>query len=83
MPIISMFAGMKIYMRWDDHNPPHVHVSDSKGEAVIDIRTGDIVRGKLLLKQHRVLRRWIELHQEELLYMWEKQEIQRVPPLEY
>ncbi len=47
MPIISMFAGMKIYMRWDDHNPPHVHVSDSKGEAVIDIRTGDIVRGKV------------------------------------
>lgn len=81
VPIISMFAGMKVFMRIDDHNPPHIHVSGQKGEAVVDIRTGDVISGSLQVKQYKKIRRWVELHQEELLYMWENREIWRVTPL--
>lgn len=47
MPIISMFAGMKIYMNWHEHNPPHIHILSQEGEATVDLRTGEIRTGNL------------------------------------
>ncbi|MCR4948779.1 MAG: DUF4160 domain-containing protein [Treponema sp.] len=27
MPTISMFRGIKIYINWNDHMPPHFHAT--------------------------------------------------------
>ncbi|MSR94474.1 DUF4160 domain-containing protein [Clostridiaceae bacterium 68-1-5] len=81
MPIISMFAGMKIYMNWNEHNPPHIHIFAQEGEALIDLRTGDLLEGILKGRRQRLVKRWVCLHQEELLQMWNAQEFIRIEPL--
>lgn len=47
MPIISRFFGIIIAIYWDDHAPPHFHAKYSGDEAVIDIKTGEILKGSL------------------------------------
>lgn len=47
MPAISIFYGIMIKMYWDDHAPPHFHAEYGGAEAVVDIQTLEVIRGKL------------------------------------
>ena len=47
MPTISAFCGILIQMLWSDHAPPHFHALDGEYEAVVDIRTLEVVKGDL------------------------------------
>ena len=47
MPTISAFYGVLIQMFWSDHAPPHFHALYAEFEALIDIRTLEVIRGKL------------------------------------
>lgn len=53
MPTISRFFGIVIEMRrrMKEHNPPHIHAIYNEYEAEIDLRTGEIIKGKLNNKQ--------------------------------
>ncbi len=46
MPEICRFYGIIIKMFYDDHNPPHFHVTYNEYQAVINIMNGEI-EGKL------------------------------------
>ena len=37
MPIVSEFFGIKIYIYWDEHNPPHFHAESAE-------KNGDIAK---------------------------------------
>jgi len=50
MPTISRFYGILIQMYFGDHPPPHFHALYAEFEAVIDIRTFEIIRGELPLR---------------------------------
>ncbi len=48
MAEISRFFGIIIYMYGNDYNPPHFHVKYAENLAMIDIKTGILLEGKLL-----------------------------------
>jgi hypothetical protein len=62
--MFSSFDGIRIYVYRRDHNPPHFH---AEYEAVIDIRTLDVIAGELPGKQLKKVRRWTEKVQPMLL----------------
>ena len=80
MPVISMFYGVIVLMYYFDnrkHQLPHIHVQYSDEEAVIE---GSIKTSKL-----KLVRAWIEIHQEELMADWQLavtgQQIFKIDPL--
>ena len=84
MPVISRFYGMivKMFFLASEHNPPHIHVIYGEYVGVIDIRTTEMIQGDLPNKALKIVQEWTQLHQKELLEMWETQDIQPLPPIE-
>ena len=85
MPTISMFRGIKIFMNWNDHMPPHFHATYGGTEALISIHELEVIDGNILGKQIKMILGWAALHQEELLENWElarqRQELFAIDPL--
>ena len=81
MPVVSRFFGIVIAFYWEDHLPPHFHAKYSGDEAVIDIRTGQVLRGSLTRRPLSLVNEWRALHVEELLDDWERARQRR--PLAY
>ena len=84
MPVLSRFYGIviRMYFQQKEHNPPHIHALYGENMAAIDIRTGSVIEGELPAKAVELVREWIELHKEELLYIWNTQEFKQLAPLE-
>lgn len=84
MPVISRFYGMiiKMFFLASEHNPPHIHVIYGEYVGVIDIRTTEMIQGDLPNKALKIVQEWTQIHQEELLKMWETQDIQPLPPID-
>ncbi len=72
MPIISYFFGIYIRMYHDDHNPPHFHAQYQGYEALIDIQSGEVIKGKLPKKAIKIIKEWVSENQEDLMINWEK-----------
>jgi hypothetical protein len=85
MPTISAFYGIIIRMYWADHAPPHFHALHGENEAIIDIRTLDVIRGALPAHALSLTVQWARMHHQALLEDWElcanKQAPNRIPPL--
>jgi len=85
MPEICRFYGIIIRMFWADHPPPHFHAVYGKYEAVIDILTSEILEGQLPRRAHSLVSEWINLHNRELLELWESarqsRPLRRIDPL--
>ena len=83
MPIIATFAGIviRMYFLESEHNPPHIHCEYGELGAAIDIRTLQILDGFLPTKEHRPVAEWMQIHQEELLDIWDTQVFRKLPPL--
>jgi len=72
MPVVSRFFGIVIAFYWEDHLPPHFHAKYSGDEAMIDIRTGQVLRGSLTRRPLSLVNEWRMLHVEELLDDWDR-----------
>ncbi|ADC62284.1 DUF4160 domain-containing protein [Allochromatium vinosum] len=72
MPILSIFFGIIVRMWHDDHPPPHIHVEYQGFEALVQIDTGRILKGKLPKKVASIISEWCETHQSELLENWNR-----------
>ncbi len=70
MPIISRFFGIIIRMFFNEHAPPHFHAEYAEHRAVINIRTLEVIDGKLPRRALELVLDWAELHQDELLLDW-------------
>lgn len=85
MPTISMFRGIKIYMNWRDHQPPHFHATYGGDEVIISIRELEVLAGEMPNKQLKMLLGWAAFHQEELLENWalaeKQQELFSIEPM--
>lgn len=81
MPEISRFLGIIVSMYFDDHNPPHFHVRYNEFRAVMDIRSLNVVHGTLPARVRGPVEEWAELHQAELLAMWESKDFHAITPL--
>ncbi len=72
MPEISRFYGIIIKMIFKDnekHHKPHVHVYYGEYEASISL-DGEVLEGKLPIKQYRMVSGWMALHEDELYMAW-------------
>jgi hypothetical protein len=85
MPTLSIFYGIMIQMFWDDHAPPHFHALYGDFEALIDIRTLDVLEGRLPRRALGLVLDWAERHQDALMEAWNQcaalQPPQKIPPL--
>lgn len=86
MPTISAFYGVLIQMFWADHAPPHFHALYAEFEALIDIRTLEVIRGKLPRRALVLVLEWAAQHRDELMEDWNlcetKQQPRKIAPLE-
>ena len=80
MPILSIFFGIIVRMRHDDHPPPHIHAEYQGFEALVEIRTGEVKEGQLPKKAAAMVKEWCLQHQAELLANW--QHAERFEPME-
>lgn len=71
MPTISLFYGLVIRMFFNEHAPPHFHVSYGEHKAIVDIRRLEVTEGTLPRRARELALDWAELHQAELLDDWE------------
>ena len=71
MPEISRFLGIKIFIYYNEHNPPHFHAEyeDYKATFLIDDIT--LIEGKLPLRIKGYVVEWGLAHREELRKVWE------------
>lgn len=85
MPEISLFAGIRITMYYDDHNPPHFQAEYAGHRALIDIQNGYVIGGALPNRQLKYVLAWADMHQDELMQNWELARDQKallaIPPL--
>ncbi|MBF0269597.1 MAG: DUF4160 domain-containing protein [Alphaproteobacteria bacterium] len=81
MPEISRFLGIVIFMYFNEHNPPHIHVKYNEFMAVVELRTMNILDGRLPARVRGLIAEWVELHQDELLEMWASKRFHAVAPL--
>jgi hypothetical protein len=68
-------------MYFDEHNQPHFHVIYNEHKATISIQTLNITDGRLPARVRGLVEEWAELHQDELLVMWESNEFHKLAPL--
>ena len=84
MPVISRFYGMvvKMFFLASEHNPPHIHVVYGEYLGIIDIRDSSMIQGDLPPKALKIVQEWTAINRNELLKMWETQNIYALPPIE-
>lgn len=85
MPTICMFRGIKVYINWNDHMPPHFHAKYGGDEVLVSIRDIEVLEGGLPGKQLKMLLGWAAFHQEELMENWalaeKQQELFQINPM--
>lgn len=83
MPEISRFYGIviKMFFKPKEHEPSHIHALYGEYIGIFNIKTMEMIDGDLPKKAQELVTEWLSLHQSELLLMWEKQNIQKLPPL--
>lgn len=86
MPTISQFFGIVVQMFWREHVPPHFHALYGEHEALIDIRTLEVIGGRLPKRALSLTVEWAIEHRAELMEDWvlcqSKQLPKRIAPLE-
>ena len=70
MPTISLFYGIAIQMFWQDHAPPHFHALYGEDEVLVDIRTLDVLEGRLPKRALVLVLEWAAEHRAELMEDW-------------
>ena len=84
MPEISKFYGIIISLYWMDHNHPHIHFTYGEYEGYISI-IDRVVEGKAPAKVIAKINEWMDLHEKEILTLWEKaqrgERLNRIEPL--
>ena len=79
MPPVShpfLQGSLIIFMNYNDHNPPHVHVKyqndHSSYRIVVKTRKWLKSKKKLPSKLRKLVEAWVEVHEQHLLEQWAK-----------
>ena len=70
MPVICTFRGIKIYINYSDHMPPHFHAYYGESEVIVSIEELEVLEGTMASKQLKMLLGWAAFRQEELKENW-------------
>ena len=55
MPTICTFRGIKIFINWKEHNPPHFHAVYGGDEVLVLINEIEVLEGSIPDKQLKML----------------------------
>lgn len=73
-------------MFWKDHAPPHFHALYAEHEALIDIRTLEVLQGHLPQRALMLVLEWAKQRRSELMEDWElcvkMKQPKKISPLE-
>jgi hypothetical protein len=58
-PLLENIEGIKIEMYSREHLPVHFHAKYGEYEALVNIRTGEVIGGSLPSKKLRVVQDWL------------------------
>jgi hypothetical protein len=72
MPEISRFFGIVVAMFYNDHAPPHFHVTYGSQKAIISIDHAYVIGGQLSARVLGLVVEWATLHRQELLHNWDR-----------
>jgi hypothetical protein len=70
MPTIAIVDGVKIQLFYNDHAPAHFHAILGSAEALVAIRSLEVMRGALPPGKLRQVIDWAKAHQAELALNW-------------
>ena len=70
MPTFYIIEGVKIVLYFDDHNPPHFHAIIAEYDALIEIRTLQVMEGELPKNKQKKVLEWAKEHKAELQEIW-------------
>jgi len=59
-----------------------VEIAIEQHEAVMELANLNIIEGKIPRKCRQLVREWAEIHQQELIDMWNSQDFHKIEPLE-
>jgi hypothetical protein len=59
-PLIETRNGIRIEIHNREHLPTHIHAKYGEYEALINIRTGELFKGKLPIKKLRLVQDWLK-----------------------
>ena len=84
MPVISRFHGItiKMYFRQKEHNPPHIHAICGDYVGIFSVETGEMIEGDISIKGQQLIKEFVDYYRDRLVYMWETQEFEMLPPIE-
>ena len=84
MPEISRFYGsiIKMFFKPKEHEPSHLHALYGENVGIFDLRTLEMTEGDLPRRAQEMVKEWMRKHQDELLQMWETQNLKKLPPLQ-
>ncbi len=81
MPEICRFLGIVITMYFDEHNPPHFHVTYNEYRASIEVESLNVMAGNIPARVRGLVEEWAEMHRHELLEMWKSHDFHKLEPL--
>lgn len=83
MPEIARFYGIiiKMFFKPKEHDPAHIHALYNEYVGVFDIHTYEMTEGDMPLRAQQLVKEWMAMHKEELLNMWQTQQIVKLSPL--
>lgn len=58
-PLLLLKQGVRIFIFLRNHLPPHIHVQYADDEAIVSIRTGEIIKGYLPSRKLLVVQTWL------------------------
>ncbi|WP_420208674.1 DUF4160 domain-containing protein [Candidatus Electronema sp. JC] len=84
MPEICRFHGIiiRMFLIDNEHPPRHIHIKYGEYVAVMELENMNIIEGSLPKRCRQLVREWAEIHQQELIEMWETQNFHPIKPLE-
>ena len=84
MPEVSRFYGIviKMFFKPKEHEPAHIHALYDEYVGVFDINTFEMTEGDMPTRAQKMIKEWLQLHQNELRDMWQTQRIVKLPPLQ-
>ena len=83
MPEISRFYGIviKMFFKPKEHEPSHLHDLYGEYVGIFDLKTLEMTEGDLPKRAQEMVRDWMKQNQNELLDMWNSQNLRKLPPL--
>ena len=70
-----------MYLIDREHPPRHIHIKYNEYEAVMELEKLTIIDGTIPKKCYQLVREWAEIHNSELIEMWNTQYFHPIEPL--